>query len=125
MTMRKVKLHNPKKFEVLLTQGTIKGSSRKIVVVACYVPPNYTIPRAREALDFISGVVSHAKSTLGDPLVIVAGDFNQWKIQETLEDFPDLEEHDVGNTRGDHSIDRIFSNLKVSVSGNGRCGRAF
>ena len=40
LNMRQVKIHNPKKFEVLLTQGTIKGSARKIVVIACYAPPN-------------------------------------------------------------------------------------
>ena len=43
---------------------------------------------------------------------MVAGDFNQWKINEVLEDFVDLSESDVGNTRGDRSIDRIFSNVR-------------
>ena len=38
-------------------------------------------------------------------------------MEEHLHDFPDLIEHHVGPTRGDRSIDRIFSNLRVAVSG--------
>ena len=34
-----------------------------------------------------------------------------------LADFPDLVEHSVGPTRGQRSIDRIFSNLDATVSG--------
>ena len=28
-----------------------------------------------------------------------------------MADFPDLTEYEVGNTRGDHCIDRIFANM--------------
>ena len=68
-------------------------------------------------MDFIASAVSHAKAKLNDPLLVVAGDFNQWRVEEALADFPDLAEHQVGNTRGDHSIDRIFSNIDVRSSG--------
>ena len=34
-----------------------------------------------------------------------------------MSDFPDLSEHDVGPTRGQHSIDCLFSNLGVNVLG--------
>ena len=77
MTLKKVKLHNPHKFEVILTSGRIKGCARPIAVIACYVPPNYTVPRGRDAVLFVAGAVSEAKRKLDNPIIVVAGDFNQ------------------------------------------------
>ena len=61
-------------------------------------------------------VVSEAKRRFSDPVIVVAGDFNQWDIGPILLDFPDLQEASVGATRGDRSIDRIFINLTCSES---------
>ena len=47
------------------------------------------------------------------------GDFNQWGIVKALEDFPDLSECPVGNTRGGNSIDKIITNLFPNMS---QCG---
>ena len=101
----------------MVATGSIKGSARKVAVVGCYIPPNYSVPQARQTLDFICGAVTDIKREMDDPFVVVTGDFNQWKIHEVLEDFPDLIEHGVGNTRSDHCIDRVFSNLDVQVAG--------
>ena len=46
-----------------------------------------------------------------DPLIAVAGDFNQWKLEEALTEFPDLREVHVGPTRGDRAIDHLFCNM--------------
>ena len=69
-------------------------------------------------MDFMAGMVTQAKIRLDDPLIVLAGDFNQWKMEEPLSDFPDVVENAVGPTRGDRCIDRVFSNLPgVSVTG--------
>ena len=52
------------------------------------------------------------KRKFDDPYIIISGDFNQWSIDSTLEDFPDLGEVNVGPTRGSRSIDRTFLNLQ-------------
>ena len=111
MSLKKVKLHNPKNYEVLMVTGMLARCSRRLVVVACYIPPNYTVPRGKGALSFIAGAVTEAKRRYDDPLIVLAGDFNQWKVEEVSEDFPDLAEAMIGPTRGDHCIDRIFANL--------------
>ena len=80
MDLRVVRLYNPGKAEMLLATGCVKGCLKKIEVLACYLPPNYTVPKARAAMDFVASAVSHAKDKLDDPLLIVAGNFNQWKI---------------------------------------------
>ena len=59
------------------------------------------------------------KAKFTDPILIIAGDFNQWKIQDGLEDFTDIGEADVGCTRGRRSIDRIFTNIGRSIT---ECG---
>ena len=57
----------------------------------------------------------HVKQVFTDPYIILAGDFNQWDISNAITDFPDLKEAPVGQTRGDLSIDRIFTNLSRSI----------
>ena len=95
VSMRRMKLHNPHGHEVMATTGMMKGTSRRLVVVASYVPPNYTVARGRAALEFTAGAVAEAKRRFDDPLLILAGDYNQWEIQQHLEDFPDLVELQV------------------------------
>ena len=75
--LRKVQIHNSKRFEVLVAEGNLKGCGKKIVIIACYLPPNYTVPRGREAMDYVAGMVSEAKRRHDDPYVLVAGDLNQ------------------------------------------------
>ena len=45
LALKKIPLHNPKKYEVLVAEGNIKGCSRKLVVVACYLPPSLGLGR--------------------------------------------------------------------------------
>ena len=111
VSLRRVKLHNPHNFEVIMATGMLRGCARRVVVVASYLPPNYSVGRGRSAMEFTAGAVAEAKRRFDDPLLIVAGDYNQWGIAAHLADFPDLEEYQVGPTRAGHSIDKIFSNM--------------
>ena len=47
-----VKHQNPKDFEVMAGVGTLPGHSRRFVVIACYIPPGYTVGRGRSCLDY-------------------------------------------------------------------------
>ena len=47
------------------------------------------------------------------------GDFNQWKIDQALDDFGDMKEVDIGNTRKDKKLDRIFLNMSRAVVESG------
>ena len=112
-TLAKIDLPNPGNFEVLVTMSNIPGHSRKLLTVACYLPPNYNTRRGKEALDHIENVVMELKRRYRDPFIMVAGDFNQWPVQDALREAP------VGPTRKDRSIDRIFTNFNRSVT---ECG---
>ena len=91
------------------------GHSRRLVTVACCLPPVYAILHGRAALAHIEDVVLEVKQRFRDPFIIVAGDFNQWAVLEALEDFPDLKEAPVGVTRKDKCIDRMFTSFGRSI----------
>ena len=71
---------NPDKFEVLPTMIKVSDVKRKIFAIAAYIPPNYTVGRGRQCLQHISNLVLSIKNRFTDPLIVVAGDFNQWDI---------------------------------------------
>ena len=98
-------------YEVLTTVGNMRGHPRRVVVVAAYIPPNYTTIRAHGCIDYINGIIIEMKRRYKDPYIIVSGDFNQWPIQQAVEDFLDIKETAAGPTRGTRTIDRTFSNL--------------
>ena len=74
-------------------------------------PPNYNVTKGRRFMDFIAGCVTRAKRQYTDPFIVVAGDFNQWKVGEVLEDYLDIKEQSVGPTRLGRQIDRVFTNF--------------
>ena len=79
-----IKMPNPDSFEVLPAVGTVKGPSRKLIVVAAYIPPNYNVPRAKKCLDYITDLVIMIKNKYRDPFIVVAGDFNQWAVDQAF-----------------------------------------
>ena len=72
---------NPEKFEVLPLSVTLAGVGRKLFVVAAYIPPGYTVGRGRACLQHIADIVLMIKNRHDDPLLLVAGDFNQWDVE--------------------------------------------
>ena len=56
-SLKPMKLHNPAKYEVLAASGIVKGCSRKIVIIACYLPPNYAVGRGKGAMEFVAAAV--------------------------------------------------------------------
>ena len=118
-TLTKLDMPNPGNFEVLTTLSNVPGHARKLLTVACYLPPNYNVQRGKDALEHIENVVIDLKRKYKDPFIIVAGDFNQWRVEDALQDFPDLREAPVGPTRNDRCIDRIFTNFGRAIQETG------
>ena len=118
-SLKEINMNNPSNWEVLVAAGGLKGHTRKLAVLACYLPPGYSVREADSALEYITNAVTMLKQKYTDPYIVVAGDYNQWDISGALLDFPDMREVDVGNTRGDRSIDRIFTNVSRSVESAG------
>ena len=110
---------NPDNYEVLPSVGSILGSSRHLVVVAAYIPPNYTVPRGRACIEYIEELLVEIKRKINDPFIILGGDFNQLPAEDSLAEFPDMSEVHVGPTQGDREIDRMFTNMGLSIKSTG------
>ena len=110
---------NPDCFETIMAAGSMRGHSRKLVVIVAYMPPGDPVQRGRSCLKHISEMVSEAKRRFSEPMIVLSGDFNQWTIGKSLEDYVDLVKVDVGPTRGSRSIDRIFVNFGSAVVSKG------
>ena len=76
--------------------------------------PNYTRV-VNSCLDYISDVISEAKRKFESPVVVVAGDWNQWDVKRVLDEHPDLAEVDHGPTRGERKIDKFLVNFPRSI----------
>ena len=101
---------NPECFEILPIAVDLVGVERKLFIIAAYVPPNYSMIKARACLQHVANIVLDMKRTSNNPYVIVTGDFNQWDVAGALADFPDLQELETPPTRDDRRIDRTFCN---------------
>ena len=112
-------LTNPSNFEVIAAVGKVTGVKGKIFFLACYAPPNMLPSEAKLLIEYLSDVVCEAKRTYRDCSIVITGDFNQWPVQELLDEHPDLGEIDHGPTRGTRSIDRSFCNFGRSVRESG------
>ena len=110
---------NPDDYEVLATLGKVKGIKPKIFCLSCYAPPNIGSLRASGMIVYISDLVAEAKRKLGDVLVVVSGDFNQWPLQDLMDEHPDLSEVDHGPTRLGRSIDRTLVNFPRAIKSSG------
>ena len=83
------------------------------------MPPNYPKQRGGGAIEYVENIIIELKRRYNDPYLFVAGDFNQWRIEDAMDNFPDISEVMVGPTRGSRSIDRIFSNVGRSLVESG------
>ena len=101
---------NPSNFEVLPVQLSVRGINKKIFVIAIYMPPGYTVRRAKECFQHIKDLVLQIKDKFTDPYIALAGNFNQWKIEQALEDYQDIAENEGGHTRKNRTIDKGFTN---------------
>ena len=87
-----------------------------MVVLGCYMPPNYPAAKAKEFLDHITDVAIQVRRKHDDPFLVISGDFNQWDIKGALADYQDLEEVPVGLSRRAQSIDRTFTSFSSEIN---------
>ena len=110
---------NPDAFEVLPLDVKIADIGRRMFVIGAYIPPGYPVPRGRACLQHICDLVLTIKNRFEEPLIMIAGDFNQWDVGSALAEFSDISEVVTPATRGDRKIDKIFTNWSEYVEEGG------
>lgn len=109
------KFPNPDSFEVLAVSASVSSIKRKFFVIGAYIPPNYTVPKAKASIQYISDIILDIKTKYEDPYIAIAGDFNQWKAEDAVRDYPDINEISTPPTRQGRNIDRVFINWKEDL----------
>ena len=110
-----LEIDNPDSFEVLCVTGKVSKLKDRVAVIAVYIPPGYTKPRADACIQYIADVIAETKRKIDSPIIIIGGDWNQWSLQPILDEHPDLSEVDHGPTREDRKIDRLLVNFSRAV----------
>ena len=118
-SFKEYKIYNQDMHEILACVGTVKGIKGKVFVINCYAPPNLTTLRARMLVEFISDLTGEAKRKFEDCTLVVSGDFNQWPVDELVDDHSDLSEVPFGPTRQGRQIDRSMVNFGRAIKESG------
>ena len=63
-------------------------------------------------MNYVEEVIIEMKRRVKDPYIVLAGDFNQWRPEEAVQEFTDIREVLGGPTRGSRRIDRVFTNFE-------------
>lgn len=60
-SMRRVRMANPEDFEVVVGAGSLRGHTRKVLLVGCYVPLNYDRRWGMKCMEYILDVLIELK----------------------------------------------------------------
>ena len=74
------------------------------MIVSLYINPSNLCFNSAQS----NSIHVEIKLKYRDPYLIVCGDFNQWRIDDSMANFADISEVKVGNTRGNRSIDKLL-----------------
>lgn len=95
--------------EILCVVGRMIG--RKIVVFTVYIPPSMRASEFATLSESLAAEVASVKTEHRNPGIIVAGDFNHRDILAGLNEVEDCCPIRTGSTRGNSTIDIIYTNL--------------
>lgn len=97
-------------WEIVCASGKIAGFSRKIAVIALYIPPKFTAVQLSDFCDYIADAVEKVKRDLQNPYVCIGGDVNNRDISPAFKDFPDISMLPNVATRRGAALDICFTN---------------
>ena len=109
--LRKRDLRNRKDGqEIVCVTGKIGKIPRKVAILAVYVPPDTRAQQFKDLCDTLVQEIAELKTSLGDPIIYVTGDFNHRDVGPSLELAAGLKLVITPPTRGDNCLDRVYTN---------------
>ena len=99
------------KHEIVAAVGRRTGQRRKLVVINAYIPPAFDADASDAILARICELVGTFKRRYNSPYFIVGGDFNKRQIERELRAYPDLSLVKTPPTRGNNTLDLLFTNF--------------
>ena len=105
-------------FEIVSTRGKLTGNNKDIVLYCVYLPPNLNQKKVEEANDIINENIALMKLQLHDPIIVVAGDVNQFGVYNCVSEHPDISVVTPLCTRGEAKLDQVATNCIDSICEN-------
>ena len=105
-----------KKFEIISAIGRRTAQRRKVIAIGAYIPPGLDAEENREFLDNLGNIVRQFKVKYKTLYFIIAGDFNQRKVEEELREFSDIRKVVTPPTRGRNTLDIVFTNFPEYIT---------
>ena len=102
--------------EICAALCTIRNCSRKIICIAACHTTALDEEASQLFLEEINDMIHLFKSKYVDPVIIMAGDWNQADTGIALEDFPSIVQIMSAPTRGDELLDITFTNVPSAVT---------
>ena len=101
--------------EIVAARGRIDRVHHPIYTICVYIPPRITKCRLDTYKEVIHDLLSKIKAEERDPYVIIAGDINKHNINDSIEDFLDIQLIPSPPTRGNECLDLIYTNAVDAV----------
>lgn len=115
LTFKEYKIRRGKS-EIICATARIVNTSRRLVVIGAYLKPGLRAALRAESMLCIKEAIARCKQEMGDPYVIVTGDFNRFKAEEAIDDYPDIYLHTTPPTRGQATLDIVASNFDKTAT---------
>ena len=115
---RKALMPRAGKFEILGVVGNVGKIPRRVVSFVVYIPPNTKAADLSEIREALAEEIAAAKISYKRPLIMVGGDFNPRDISSCLGDTEPLEPILTGPTRGESTLDVMYTNFGEQVKGS-------
>ena len=106
------------KYEMVCAVGKIGKVDRQIAIFSVYVPPRTKSAEFTELCEDLATALIQVKTSAKNPIIIVGGDFNNRDPAPAFESIGGLDKIPSGPTRGDASLDLIFTNALVYMVGD-------
>ena len=107
--------HLTKGHEVVCVIGRIGKIGKTVAILTVYVPPSMKAGEFATMNEALAAEIAAIKTEHKDPCVVVGGDFNHGNILEGLCKVDNFSPVQTGPTRGDNTIDIIYTNVGNQV----------
>ena len=105
------------KHEIVCVVGKIGKIERQFAIFSVYVPPRTKAAEFTELCEDLAAALILVKTSTKDPIIIVGGDFNNRDPTQAFEPVGGLDKVSSGPTRGDATLDLVFTNARAFLVG--------
>ena len=103
-------------FEIVAAIDRRTGQRRKMVVLTIYITPSLEAEGSDKALEELAALIGRFKSKYQSPYFLIGGDFNKRNVVRELRPYTDISLIQTPPTRGNNTLDLVFTNFDEHVT---------